>query len=56
MVFDYKKEYQEFYMPANKPSIVTVSEMKYIAVCGKGDPNDEKGIAVGFQFIFVNNL
>ena len=24
MAFDYKKEYKEFYMPKNKPSIVTV--------------------------------
>ena len=43
MVFDYKKEYQEFYMPANKPSIVTVPKMNYIAVRGKGNPNDESG-------------
>lgn len=25
MAFDYKKEYKEFYMPKNKPSIVKVS-------------------------------
>ena len=43
MAFDYKKEYKEFYMPANKPSIVTVPKMNYIAVRGKGDPNDENG-------------
>ena len=24
MVFDYKKEYKEFYMPKNKPAIVTI--------------------------------
>lgn len=41
MPFDYKKEYKEFYMPINKPSIVTVPRMKYIAVRGKGNPNDE---------------
>lgn len=41
MAFDYKKEYKEFYMPANKPSIVTVPKMNYIAVRGKGNPNDE---------------
>ena len=41
MVFDYKKEYKEFYMPKAKPSIVTVPKMNYIAVRGKGDPNDE---------------
>ena len=43
MAFDYKKEYKEFYMPKNKPSIVTVPKMNYIAVRGKGNPNDENG-------------
>ena len=43
MAFDYKKEYKEFYMPVNKPSIVTVPKMNYIAVRGKGNPNDESG-------------
>ena len=43
MAFDYKKEYKEFYMPANKPYIVTVPKMNYIAVRGKGNPNDESG-------------
>lgn len=43
MAFDYKKEYKEFYMPKNKPSIVTVPPMNYIAVRGKGDPNIEDG-------------
>ncbi|MBQ2937363.1 MAG: GyrI-like domain-containing protein [Clostridia bacterium] len=41
MAFDYKKEYKEFYMPKNKPSIVEVPKMNYIAVRGKGNPNDE---------------
>ena len=43
MAFDYKKEYKEFYMPKNKPSIVTVPQMNFIAVRGKGDPNAEDG-------------
>ncbi len=41
MAFDYKKEYKEFYMPKNKPSIVTIPKMNYIAVRGKGNPNEE---------------
>lgn len=41
MTFDYKKEYKEFYMPKNKPSIVEVPSMNYIAVRGKGNPNAE---------------
>ncbi len=36
-------KYKEFYMPDNKPSIVTVPKMNYIAVRGKGDPNNENG-------------
>ena len=43
MAFDFKKEYKEFYMPKNKPGIVTVPPMNYIAVRGKGDPNTEDG-------------
>ncbi len=43
MSFDYKKEYKEFYMPKNKPGIVTVPCMNYIAVRGQGDPNAEDG-------------
>ena len=43
MAFDYKKEYKEYYMPKNKPEIVNVPEMNYIAVRGMGDPNEEGG-------------
>ena len=43
MAFDFKREYKEFYMPKNKPGIVTVSSMNYIAVRGQGDPNQEDG-------------
>ena len=43
MAFDYKKEYKEFYMPPKQPTIVTVPPMNYIAVRGKGDPNEEDG-------------
>lgn len=43
MAFDYKKEYKEFYMPKNKPEIVDVPKMNFIAVRGKGDPNKEGG-------------
>lgn len=43
MAFDYKKEFKEFYMPKNKPVIVTIPRMNYIAVRGSGDPNAEDG-------------
>lgn len=43
MPFDFKKEYKEFYMPGRKPTIVDVTKANYIAVSGKGDPNEEDG-------------
>ena len=43
MAFDFKKEYKEFYMPKDTPEIVTVPPANYIAVRGKGDPNEEGG-------------
>lgn len=43
MAFDYKKEYKEFYLPKSKPNIVTIPKMNYIAVRGKGNPNDKNG-------------
>ena len=43
MTFDFKKEFREFYMPKNKPEIVTVPKANYIAVRGKGNRNEEGG-------------
>lgn len=43
MAFDFKKEYKEFYMPKSKPAIIEIPKMNYIAVRGKGNPNDEDG-------------
>ena len=43
MAFDYKKEYKEFYLPPRTPRIVTVPAMKFLAVRGHGDPNEEGG-------------
>ena len=43
MAFDFKKEYKEFYMPKDIPSIVTVPPMNYLAVRGHGNPNEEGG-------------
>ena len=43
-MFDFKKEYKEFYMPKNKPEIVNIPKANYIAVRGKGDPNEEGGV------------
>jgi len=43
MAFDFKKEFKEFYMPKQKPEIVTVPAMNFVAVRGKGNPNEEGG-------------
>lgn len=43
MAYDFKKEFKEFYMPKNKPEIVTVPKSNYIAVRGQGNPNEEGG-------------
>ena len=43
MAFDFKKEYKEYYMPKNKPNIVEIPKMNYIAVRWTGKPNEENG-------------
>ena len=43
MTFDYKKEYKEWYLPPQKPGIITVPKMQYVAVRGTGDPNESEG-------------
>lgn len=43
MAFDYKKEYREFYLPKGKPAIVELPKMNFVAVRGKGNPNEEGG-------------
>lgn len=43
MAFDYKKEYKEFYLPGKTPQLVEIPKMNYIAVRGKGNPNEEGG-------------
>lgn len=43
MAFDYKKEYKEFYLPPKEPGIIEIPSMNYVAVRGKGDPNEPEG-------------
>ncbi len=43
MPFDYKKEYKEIYQPSKMPSLIEVPPISYVAVRGKGDPNEEGG-------------
>ena len=43
MAFDYKKEYREFYLPPRKPQILEIPAMNFLAVRGRGNPNEEGG-------------
>ena len=59
MAFDFKKKYKEFYMPKNKPEIVNVPRANYIAVRGKGNPNEVGGEyqqAVGILYAIAYTL
>ena len=59
MAFDFKKEFKEFYMPKNKPQIVTVPKANYIAVRGAGNPNEEEGAykkAIGVLYAVAYTL
>lgn len=53
MPFDYKKEYKEFYLPSQKPQLLEVPPMNYVAVRGHGDPNAQDGeyqVAIGMLY------
>lgn len=59
MAFDYKKEYKEYYLPKQKPQIVEIPSMNYIAVRGKGNPNEENGAyqqAIGVLYAIAYTL
>ena len=59
MPFDFKKEYKEFYLPPAKPVIVIAPKANYIAVRGKGNPNDEGGAyqqAIGVLYAVAYTL
>ncbi len=59
MAFDFKKEYKEFYLPKNKPQIVTVPKANFLAVRGQGDPNQEGGpykAAIGVLYALAYTL
>ena len=43
MPFDFKREYRELYQPKTRPAIVDVPSMRFLAVEGAGDPNEEHG-------------
>lgn len=40
---DFKKVYKQFYMPKKMPTIIDVPTFNYIAIEGKGNPNEQDG-------------
>ena len=43
MAFDFKKEFKKYYRPKNKPEIINVPSFNFIAIRGKGNPNEKNG-------------
>ncbi|MBQ6491186.1 MAG: GyrI-like domain-containing protein [Atopobiaceae bacterium] len=43
MPFDFKKQFRDQYQPSRTPGIVSVPAMRYVAVRGRGNPNEEGG-------------
>ena len=41
MAYNFRKEQKELYVPGKNPSLINVPMMKYLAVRGHGDPNQE---------------
>lgn len=59
MAFDFKKEYRAFYLPKNRPELVRVPAMNYVAVRGQGDPNVPGGAyqqAIGVLYAVAYTL
>ena len=42
MAFDFKKEFKKFYKPSGNPEIIEIPKMNFIAVRGKGNPNEKE--------------
>ena len=43
MAFDFKKEFKRFYKTSKNPEIIEIPKMNFIAVRGKGNPNEKEG-------------
>lgn len=41
MKYEWKKQDKQFYLPKNKPELITIPEMKFFTVSGEGNPNDD---------------
>ena len=41
MKHEWKKNEKQFYLPKNKPELISVPEFKFFTIEGNGNPNDE---------------
>lgn len=41
MKIEWKKQDKQFYLPKNKPEVITIPSFKFFTIRGKGNPNDE---------------
>ena len=44
MAYNFRKEQKELYVPGKNPSLINLPMMKYLAVRGHGDPNQENSV------------
>jgi hypothetical protein len=42
-IVDYKKKCKELYLPKTEPSIIEIPKIVFVAVDGKGNPNEAGG-------------
>lgn len=59
MPYDFKKSQKELYQPKAQPTLITAPKINYLAVRGKGDPNEEDGdyqIALGLLYSVAYTL
>jgi len=50
--YEWKKAAKEFYLPKNRPEVVTVPEFKFLMLDGKGNPN-EAGFAEAIGVLYL---
>ncbi len=52
MPIDFKKEQKELYQPKTIPSIIDVPPMTFLAIDGKGDPNNSPEYAAAVELLY----
>ena len=49
---DYKKDEKKYYLPAEHPSLITIPEMRFFMISGKGDPNTSESFSDAVQSLY----